>query len=853
MSNPFKTPDGPDNFVHLLKAEKALVRSRRSAAGVPNSPVFTGIALSGGGIRSATFCLGVLQALSEKGLLPRFDYLSTVSGGSYAGSFFGALYVPPIYRAVESPPPSRPDFDKSRPLQSDLGLEAVRRLRDAGRYLTPSGTSDAFYGAAIVMRNWASVQTVIGVSLLLFFWFFRVADVVAARPLDVNIDALWYSPTLLLLVWLASVFVFAFGSSYWLTRRDWIPASRTNRVVSNLYFWMVLCIAAFCIYKFVPMLRDLYVSKVPWRGLVYLHVSAFLTVGLIAFFIAEGIWGKEKTLPGVSSTGHDRQFLIAAEDQVRSKLGDWLTTSLICFLAFAGLLILDMLGFTLLDGFATLASTIETIRDKGISFGRMGGLIVDAWPAIVAVAPPVLSYLARQSLRRRHAENAAEAAGTKLSNRMPGLLIVLGSVVVAAWIILWSAVSHVGFSRFAPSIGQSFVILAILLATNLAQSLCFSFINLSSLSTFYAARLRRAYLGASSHGNSFTSVRQDDPEDTIRVEDYYKGIVANGAPLHLVNVTIAETITGTSNLVARDRKGKPMHLSPCGIVYEGDEPGNFEAGPMHTGEELPLANWIAISGAAVAAAIGSGTSLGTSILATMANVRLGYWWKARHADKPKDLLWASLKDTVQSYLFLELRGAFDGTRRDRWYLTDGGHFENTGIYPLLQRELNFIVACDNGADPTYDMVDILRLVQRARIDLEAHIAFLGEEDLARKLGPNSPLIGAIGTFQQLAKSGDRNKPGGPVATLAEITYRKTQKTGILLLIKPRLTFTEPPELLGYHSKPGGRDFPQQTTGDQFFDEEQWEAYRRLGEYCTEKLFFRPPNREGLWLPSDLSP
>ncbi|HTP85275.1 MAG TPA: patatin-like phospholipase family protein, partial [Alphaproteobacteria bacterium] len=39
------------------------------------------LCLSGGGIRSATFSLGVLQGLAQKGLLEKFHYLSTVSGG----------------------------------------------------------------------------------------------------------------------------------------------------------------------------------------------------------------------------------------------------------------------------------------------------------------------------------------------------------------------------------------------------------------------------------------------------------------------------------------------------------------------------------------------------------------------------------------------------------------------------------------------------------------------------------------------------------------------------------------------------------------------------------------------------
>jgi hypothetical protein len=82
---------------------------------------------------------------------------------------------------------------------------------------------------------------------------------------------------------------------------------------------------------------------------------------------------------------------------------------------------------------------------------------------------------------------------------------------------------------------------------------------------------------------------------------------------------------------------------------------------------------------------------------------------------------------------------------------------------------------------------------------------------------------------------------------AKIEY-KDGSEGRLLLVKPRLTFSEPPELLAYRAKPGCGDFPQQTTSDQFFDEEQCEAYRQLGELTGNRLFpKRPPNFNG-WLP-----
>ena len=64
-----------------------------------------GFGLSGGGIRSATFCLGIFQGLAKqqlpqaraddaaKTLLSKIDYLSTVSGGGFFGAFYGRLFT----------------------------------------------------------------------------------------------------------------------------------------------------------------------------------------------------------------------------------------------------------------------------------------------------------------------------------------------------------------------------------------------------------------------------------------------------------------------------------------------------------------------------------------------------------------------------------------------------------------------------------------------------------------------------------------------------------------------------------------------------------------------------------------
>ncbi|MFK3968887.1 patatin-like phospholipase family protein, partial [Ensifer adhaerens] len=82
-------PAGGD--AEFMEPERDAVRARRRHYEIDRDEWAAGIALSGGGIRSATFSLGVLAALARKNLLPEFDYLSTVSGGGYAGCFLTSL------------------------------------------------------------------------------------------------------------------------------------------------------------------------------------------------------------------------------------------------------------------------------------------------------------------------------------------------------------------------------------------------------------------------------------------------------------------------------------------------------------------------------------------------------------------------------------------------------------------------------------------------------------------------------------------------------------------------------------------------------------------------------------------
>src|SRR5687767_10152810 len=118
----------------------------------------TALCVSGGGIRSATFALGVIQGLASAGILKKFDYLSTVSGGGFIGSWLSSWIrrhpegVAGVERdlqrtdaAIAAHQPHTTDanivmpttFRQPSPRKIDPEPEPVRRLRDYSNYLSP--------------------------------------------------------------------------------------------------------------------------------------------------------------------------------------------------------------------------------------------------------------------------------------------------------------------------------------------------------------------------------------------------------------------------------------------------------------------------------------------------------------------------------------------------------------------------------------------------------------------------------------------------------------------------------------------------------------------------------------------
>jgi hypothetical protein len=212
-------------------------------------------------------------------------------------------------------------------------------------------------------------------------------------------------------------------------------------------------------------------------------------------------------------------------------------------------------------------------------------------------------------------------------------------------------------------------------------------------------------------------------------------------------------------------------------------------------------------------------SAALAMLLTLLNVRLGLWVPTPHKahwTTPQARLWP----------FYMLRESFSQTNDvgSYCYLTDGGHFDNTGLYALVERGCRTIVLVDNGADPkppTFE--DLGETIRRCRIDFGTEI------DLSVRTfreGKPAPAHYAIGTV--------RYAP----AHLRALGVARDELDGRIVWIKPALVGTEPADVVQY----GLRNpvFPQQATSDQWFDEAQFESYRQLALESVRRLLEEQP-------------
>lgn len=950
-----KIPIGDRVYPSRLRkneSDEVVLRRKNAGSGQPPPPDgrlpfdTVGIALSGGGIRSATFCLGVLQALARHDLLPKIDFLSTVSGGGYIGGFLGRMFTRTW--GTEGQPPSKAEsghvIGRVKEKLTNPGSEPLDWLRQSGRYMSPNGAGDTIRSVAESLRNWFAVQVVLTSFLALIFVSANLIRAYGyAHPCVHEVlyhglaRSIWWSPYLLLALFPLFLCAVPAGWAYWLTQRSAAKGS-----VWTIAPWVTtLGVAATCV-------GFLWFYGVPIRepittGLIYTVIAVALVLLAILSLVFYGIvrW---------------RSRVIAAipERWERNRLSSWTAAGLIVTAVALAFAVVDSVGQTV---YAVLQHR------------EFQGRAITLWQALAAVGSATgLAALVALGQKLSLWLGKLPKRGSKMRIPMSAIAIVLGVGVALFWLVTVSAVAHTiawrwevpygdpgrlavqkifltgpdflkknqqltvqngagepqrtftvrqedvpdepakGYQRSMSfrSLGWAWMIL---LGLSIAFGRTFGFINLSSHQTLYGSRLTRAYLGASNPGRwSGKGQRLTDVIncDGIGMKDYRPQ--DTGGPLHLINVTVNETLDGKSQTEIQDRKGIPMAIGPCGLSVSGrhhalwrDETNSNEppVPPLRRRIEslwdpeqkfhalaedgsksrthiigMPdLGTWVSVSGAAFTTGLGSRTNVGLSLLLGFANVRLGYWWDSgveptRRATRTRPGTlgalggWLTRGFPVQMHLLDEFLARFHGVARRRWYLSDGGHFENTGVYELIRRRLPYIICCDDGADPNYTFGDLGDLVRKARLDFNAEIRFPEKTAVASLV--RDEVAGLIGTLDDLhpeplvePKAHDAYvlRVSKAHATLAQVWYDGAQTPGSLILfIKPSLIGNEPQDVLNYARS--HESFPQEPTVDQYFDEAQWESYRTLGEHIGDLLFgssepgmwpWKPPPDGNSWL------
>jgi hypothetical protein len=162
------------------------------------------------------------------------------------------------------------------------------------------------------------------------------------------------------------------------------------------------------------------------------------------------------------------------------------------------------------------------------------------------------------------------------------------------------------------------------------------------------------------------------------------------------------------------------------------------------------------------------------------------------------------------YLIRELFGRADDRKR-HVYLSDGGHFENLGIYELVRRRCCMIIAVDAEEDHKFSFDGLGGVIRKCFIDFGVRIDIDVKEIRPREGQMHSARHWACGMIHY---------PEG--------------RTGTLVYIKASLMGDEPADLQAYLAK--HQEFPHQSTANQFFEESQFESYHRLGLHIAKDVF-----------------
>jgi hypothetical protein len=858
-------------------------------------PPRAALCLSGGGIRSASFALGVLQALARRGLLPQFHYLSTVSGGGYVGAFLSAwrwheadderVFSALVRRDRDAGFAEPRELEELRAnsnfltprlglLSADTWTAIVLYLRNLllnwfifaplflGLLLIPHASWDAliWFNNLVGIVNWAMLL----VALLLLLLGLAVS--VAGRPARDRPGAGGFSErrfapktrSIILFICLP-----IFGAAGFLAIFSaWLPPNRHDLL------WGVLRLGepgpdfSYPIFRFYPILYPALVGALvyalawvigffagggrprelrrirkrrrdpvpPLAELGCYAVSgaaagAIVTIG-IAFYqrlsgLAEG--GDASALLAFFFGGYNRISIIVAVGvawtMVAVFAADLLFTGLTSYHRNGDA---DREWSARLAGYLAAGAILWLAFAAIVLYGPFALAAFNGWAfTMVGGASGLATLLLGGS--GKTAATTARQVGERLSVTTVVDIATLVFILVLA--ILLSRLARSGLEYAVPALGIDASSLAkmILSAGAAAALIVFSAIasywinvNRFSLHAVYRNRLIRAFLGAARAGHREETRTHSSPDpftgfaeaDNLPLAALWErgGNGGRRCLYPVVNTTL--NVVASANLAWQERKAEPFAMTPlaCGNPIVEFVPTQFYGGPRRG---ITLGTAMAISGAAVSPNQGYHSSPIVGLLLTLFNVRLG-WWLGNPRKGPQFYRRAGPRLSIWPVL-----DELFGRTHDQGpyvYLSDGGHFENLGLYEMVQRRCRFILISDAGSDPKCTLEDLGNAVRKIWIDLGIGVEFERIDVAARREPPADGVYCALG----------------------RIRYPEDgAKEGILVYVKPGFHGSEPPDIRSYAAL--HQAFPHEGTGDQWFSESQMESYRGLGSHILETM------------------
>ncbi|QAT85771.1 hypothetical protein EJ065_4214 [Corallococcus coralloides] len=759
----------------------------------PRDDLF-GLALSGGGIRSATFNLGLLQTLAKLKLLGVFDYLATVSGGGYVGSFWTAWRARAGLRADPCahllPRKETPGFPDT---PSTLGLaepDPVHHLRQFSNFLHPRpGLLNADSGRMVSSVVNATIPSLLATVALLTLGVL-VWEWVARWIIAGGIG-------LLFLALLTSVKLVT-GEVVWRkleVRGDRGSPSSADRDSRSLEGSRAYVLAALC--------------------------AVGITLGL-GWYFARGNAEAQTAMSGLLSWRRLQTWRPPSGPMLRA-----LFSPAAVWVATAGALVLGRFLFSRLGRSALQPAWTYAV---GRVISRLfllaalwvvmalcwlgGAWIGEGWfhaqvqslfavgvPTLAAVLMAVLTRLQQRFTR----QPSRPSVPGKRERARPVAIPLLSSVVVVLFLIgVVALVTH------ARTQGQLLPLFLLAAGITAATFFCFDTTRVG-LHHFYRSRLARAYLGASLPDSGGAEPASERRADDLPLTALSQADPAR--PLHLI-CCAANDLRPEDPMRNLGRGAQSAVLSAVGMSVAHEAAAwTREGRSRREGGAPSLGAAMTASGAAFNSNMGAYSKrLGAAFTFLMAafNFRLGLWWPHPTRGRGRRGEWA-----VGLPFYKEMFGMARAQDRDV-HLSDGGHFENLALYELVRRHCRYILVSDCGRDPDLAFDDFGNAVRRVREDFGV--------DIRIDLSPLRP--GPDGWARQPMVAGDIHYPTGD--------------TGVLLMIRPALMGNEPADVAQYNARNAA--FPHESTGDQFYDEAQWESYRRLGEHEAE-LAFQPILRQ----------